>query len=272
MELVATMAPDAAAERALASARQGARVLVIRNLVDRAIETLQAVEAKLAPGDERLLLRVGDVATLHHSRFAPADRIRLDTAVEAALCTCKEREPEGRIIIGTQTLEQSLDIDADLLITDLCPVDVLLQRIGRLHRHKLKRLAAFFEPRCIVMAPEQGLAPLLEPKFENGLGAWRSSGGLEGVYRDLSILELTRRLVGRHPVWAIPDMNRLLVESAIHPEAIETLHCELGQAWSKYRMDVVGSELAAKSAALRAPPPTRRSTSHRGGLLSACIT
>lgn len=249
MELLATMAPDATAERALASARQGARVLVIRNLVDRAIATLQAVEAMLQPGDERLLFRVGDVATLHHSRFAPADRKRLDAAVEATLCTCKEREPEGRIVIGTQTLEQSLDIDADLLVTDLCPADVLLQRIGRLHRHKLRRPAGFDEPRCIVLVPERGLAPLLEPKFENGLGAWRSSGGLEGVYRDLSILELTRQLAERHPVWTIPDMNRLLVEGAVHPEAIEALHRKLGPAWSKFRNDVVGSELGDRLAA-----------------------
>lgn len=249
MEQIATMAPDATAERALAGARQGARVLVIRNTVKRAVETLEAVEAALQPGDERMLFRVGDVATLHHSRFAPADRQRLDAAVEDALRTSKDRVPEGRVVIGTQTLEQSLDIDADLLVTDLCPVDVLLQRIGRLHRHSLARPAGFAAPRCLVLLPERGLEPLLAPSFENGLGAWRSSGGLEGVYRDLSILELTRRLVERHPVWSIPSMNRLLVESAIHPDAIEALHRELGRSWAKYRDDVVGSELAAKSAA-----------------------
>lgn len=250
METLQTMAPDAAAERALAAARQGVRVLVVRNLVSRAVETLQALEAIMLPGDEHLLFRVGDVSTLHHSRFAPADRKRLDAAVEAALSTSKDREPQGRIVIGTQTLEQSLDIDADLLITDLCPVDVLLQRIGRLHRHRLRRPTGFEEPRCIVLVPERGLERLLAPDFENGLGAWRApTGVLQGVYRDLSILELTQRLVESHAVWTIPDMNRRLVESAVHPEAIAALHTELGPAWAKYRQDVVGSEVGDRLAA-----------------------
>lgn len=250
MDLLSTMAPDVTAQHALDAAREGARVLVIRNTANHAVETLQSLETMLQPGDKRLLFRVGDIATLHHSRFAPADRRRLDAAVECALSTNKERVPDGRIVIGTQTLEQSLDIDADLLVTDLCPIDVLLQRIGRLHRHKLRRPPGFEQPRCIVMVPERGLAALLKPDFENGLGAWRTTSGvLQGVYRDLSILELTRRLITLHPRWTIPDMNRLLVESAIHPERIETLHRELGPAWATYRNDVVGSEVGDRLAA-----------------------
>ena len=58
----------------------------------------------------------------------------LDTAVETALGKQAPRDT-GLVIVGTQTLEISLDIDADFMISDLAPVDVLLQRIGRLHRH-----------------------------------------------------------------------------------------------------------------------------------------
>ena len=120
------MKPEAFAAQALEAARTGARVLIIRNTVKAAIATLEAVEALAQPGDDRLLFRTGNVATLHHSRFAAEDRKRLDRAVELALSVSPDRPPGGVIVIGTQTLEQSLDIDADLLLTDLCPIDVLL--------------------------------------------------------------------------------------------------------------------------------------------------
>ncbi len=247
MELAPTMAAADAARRAIAAARQGARVLVIRNTVASAVATWEAVRQAT---EENLLLQVGDGPALHHSRFAPEDRKLLDQVVESALSPNPELRPKGGVIvIGTQTLEQSLDVCADLLMTDLCPVDVLLQRIGRLHRHRLARPVGFETPHCVVFTPENGLEPLLKPAFENGLGGWIDNGVLQGVYRDLSILELTRRLIETRPQWAIPAMNRRLVESATHPEQIDALHDEMAPAWRRYWNDVYGKDVADAGAA-----------------------
>ena len=248
MSLVPTMAADAAACIALDAARDGARVLVIRNTVTAALATFDAVRQ----ADAALLLQVANGPALHHSQFAPEDRVLLDRAVEAALSP-GERKSGGVIVIGTQTLEQSLDIDADYLLTDLCPADVLLQRIGRLHRHKLKRPAGFEQAQCQVMVPEQGLARLLAPSFENGLGRFNDGGG---IYRDISGLELTRRLIESHPEWTIPAMNRMLVESATHPERIDALNAELGKAWTDYANGIYGKELADAMAGKTLAVPT----------------
>jgi CRISPR-associated endonuclease/helicase Cas3 len=246
MRLLPSMNAEAAVQLALQAAQRGARVLVIRNTVTAAIDTWTAVREA---GGESLLLSLRGGPALHHGRFAPEDRRLLDGAVEEALSP-KDRKAGGVIVIGTQTLEQSLDIDADVLISDLCPVDVLLQRIGRLHRHaSLPRPDGFELPACHVLSPENGLAPLLAPAFENGLGAWNKKGVLNGIYRDLSMLELTRRLVVEHPVWRIPAMNRMLVEGATHPEKIEALHLELGIEWSNYSNEVAGANIANRGAA-----------------------
>lgn len=234
-------APEAAG-RAIAAARAGARVLVIRNTVTAALRTFRAVREA---GGESHLWQVAGGPALHHSRFASEDRALLDGAVEAALSP-HARAPGGVIVIGTQTLEQSLDIDADLLITDLCPVDVLLQRIGRLHRHDLARPAGFVAPACVVLAPEGGLDRLAAPAFDNGLGSFKDGGG---VYRNLHACELTRRLVLEHPDWLIPAMNRLLVESALHPERTDALNAEKGTVWEKYWNGFSGGLMAETGAA-----------------------
>ena len=116
------------ARRMLAAARDGAMVLVIRNTVNFAIETQQALLEEADAGDRALLFACRGFPTLHHGRFAAEDRKLLDAAVEGQVG--RHRDEGGRVVVGTQTLEQSLDIDADLLITDLCPVDVLLSASG----------------------------------------------------------------------------------------------------------------------------------------------
>ena len=246
MAVFHTMAAETCAELALDAAQRGARVLVIRNTVETAVATWLAVRKA---GGEGFLLAVRDGPALHHGRYAPEDRRLLDRAVEQALSP-KFRKVGGVIVIGTQTLEQSLDIDSDTLLTDLCPVDVLLQRIGRLHRRaELSRPPDFQTPSCTVFAPEKGLAALLAPAFENGLGAWKRNGVLQGIYRDLSILELTRRLIESHSLWRLPAMNRMFVEGATHPERIEALHHELGQEWADYSNQVIGAEIASRGLA-----------------------
>ena len=193
-------------------------------------------------GGTPFALQVAGGPALHHSRFAVEDRKRLDEAVEAALG--KEREVDGRIVIGTQTLEQSLDIDADLLITDLCPVDVLLQRMGREHRHaETERPNGFTFPECVVLVPEEGLeSGLGGGLLRFGLGVPKRGGG--GIYRDLVGLEATKRLIEEHPTWSIPDMNRLLVERATHPETLRSLADSLGGEWAAQKQRTDGLDLA----------------------------
>ena len=205
--------PHAIAKRALAAADAGAKVLVVRNTVRDAVAVARAL-ATTAP-DHPALFRVAKVPTLHHGRFAREDRVLLDRAVETAVG--HKREAGGLVLVGTQTLEQSLDIDADLLVTDLAPIDVLLQRIGRLHRHARSRPAGFEEARAVVLMPDDLSGALA--RVAHGRAGPHGLGG--SVYEDLVSLEATRRLIDREATWHIPAMNRRLVEAGTHEAGLK---------------------------------------------------
>jgi CRISPR-associated endonuclease/helicase Cas3 len=236
--------PLAVARMALSAAERDAKVLIVRNLVRDAIATARALHS-LVP-DHAALFRLDNIATLHHGRFARTDRWRLDRAVEKAVG--KERPSGPLILVGTQTLEQSLDIDADLLITDLAPMDVLLQRIGRLHRHDRKRPQGFEKAQACV---------LLTPNFDASLAAvTRDRSGPHGlggfVYGDLVVLAATRALIGAGVTWTIPAMNRYLVEAATHPVTLDALAAQLAEEderWNGARMRSFGLAIAQGQAA-----------------------
>jgi len=230
--------PDAVAQLALEAARAGAKVLVVRNTVNYAIRTQEALMERAGPYDTGLLFAVNGISTLHHGRYAAGDRLLLDRRVEELLGKDSQRAG-GCVVVGTQTLEQSLDIDADLLITDLCPADVLLQRIGRLHRHgRDDRAAGYDAPQCIVLTPPgDDLSPLLESGQDaNGLGPHGY------VYEDLRILQATLGLIAEHPQWEIPEMNRELVERATHPTALAEIEA-MGDGWKEHGIAVKGGEI-----------------------------
>lgn len=120
--------------------KNGAVIGIIVNTVGRAQRiTKDLLEA--FPEEEVHLL---------HSRFIDTDRIKKEEELLKKIGKNAER-PKCFIVVGTQVIEQSLDIDFDLMISDLCPVDLLIQRIGRLHRHKIERPKEHSEAKLYLM-------------------------------------------------------------------------------------------------------------------------
>ena len=134
-----------AIRRALKEAEAGNCVLIVRNTVDLAQETYRWVKAN---AQEDLL--VG----LLHSRYPKYIRNGQDGESKWTGLLGKDgkNRPNGCVLIGTQVLEQSLDIDADFLVTDLAPSDMLIQRLGREWRHKRKGRKCR-KAECLIITP-----------------------------------------------------------------------------------------------------------------------
>ena len=144
---------EPALEEALKRAEQGQQVLWIENTVAEA----QQRYLDLASRAVQLGCEVG----LLHSRFTPQDRAK-NEGYWVALYGKAGRETRGkcgRILVGSQVLEQSLDIDADFLVSRFAPTDMLLQRLGRLWRHSDTPRNKTAQPECWLLAPslEEGL-------------------------------------------------------------------------------------------------------------------
>ncbi|WP_323042539.1 CRISPR-associated helicase Cas3' [Gemmobacter sp.] len=112
----------AALDLLAAQAAAGAACVWVRNSVDEAIVAVEALRARGVPAD------------LLHARYALADRKRIEAGVMARFGKAGAGRA-GRVLVGTQVLESSLDLDFDVMVSDLAPVAALIQRAGRLWRH-----------------------------------------------------------------------------------------------------------------------------------------
>ena len=148
-------ADDARAiEEALLRAEQGQQVLWIENTVREAQQRYLDLAARAA--------QQGVACGLLHSRFTQDDRQHIEEhwVNLYGKAGWPQRPVQGRILVGTQVLEQSLDIDADFMVSRFAPTDMLLQRLGRLWRHEET-------PRCTQAMPEVWLlAPDLTEAIE----------------------------------------------------------------------------------------------------------
>ena len=153
----------------ISAAESGALVAVVLNLVDDA---------------QRLALLLRSKTTLpvdvFHARYRFMDRQRKE---EAVMKNYGRRAPrdKGRILVATQVVEQSLDLDFDWMLTQICPVDLLFQRIGRLHRHERFRPVGFESPRCTVVSVERDDYGLHKLIYGNTRVLWRTERLLAGA-------------------------------------------------------------------------------------------
>ncbi|MCC8191978.1 MAG: CRISPR-associated helicase Cas3' [Ruminococcus sp.] len=126
----------------------GGNIGIIMNTVKRAQEL--ALELAEIYGE--------DMVELLHSSFLATQRVQKEQELVRILGKGNDQNrPQKKIVIGTQVIEQSLDIDFDVMISELAPIDFLIQRLGRLHRHKRVRPAGCKEPKLYLLGCSEGL-------------------------------------------------------------------------------------------------------------------
>ncbi|MFC6081322.1 CRISPR-associated helicase Cas3' [Sphaerisporangium aureirubrum] len=137
----------------------GGCALVVRNTVDRVLETAEYLR-------ERFGAKQVSVA---HARFLDLDRAEKDADLLKRFGptgkSTGDRPTNRHIVVASQVAEQSLDIDFDILVSDLCPIDLLLQRVGRLHRHRrgegeCERPLRLRTARCLVTGADWQTVPV----------------------------------------------------------------------------------------------------------------
>ncbi|MDD3654973.1 MAG: CRISPR-associated helicase Cas3', partial [Desulfotomaculaceae bacterium] len=193
-----------------------------------------------------------DCVQLLHSRFLAMDRAQREKELFAKLGAGGER-PRRCIVVGTQIFEQSCDLDFDVLISDICPMDLLIQRIGRLHRHKRRRPPKLLHAQC----------------FISGMSDSGFDHGAELIYGRYLLMN-TRALL-QSPL-TLPDDIPRLVQETYRPEGLPMppeLRDEYMEAKSEHEQRI--AKKITKSRDFQIPDPYKR-TGDLVGWLDTSIT
>jgi CRISPR-associated endonuclease/helicase Cas3 len=148
-------------------------------------------------------LQESDCLRLFHARFALGDRLKIENEVlELFGPGSKEIDRRGKLLIATQVVEQSLDLDFDFMVSDLAPIDLIIQRAGRLQRHsrgqRSKPTLGVFMP----MPDENAAKDWFSAKFPKGAR----------VYDHHGQLWLTAKWLCERKAFVMPDDARNMIE------------------------------------------------------------
>ena len=206
---------DEAISKVMEMARSGAACAFVRNSVDEAISTAKEIR------------KSGITCQLLHARMALGDRLKRESEIlEHFGRNGSSNGRKGKIVVGTQVIEASLDLDFDVMASDLAPIGSLVQRAGRLWRHMAQRPAKnrpTSEPALWVLSPDPEV--VLNKNWLKDVLGWSAY-----VY-DVNVLWRTANVLFREKSISEPYGLRKLIE-AVHDENMqsdfpESLHEEL---------------------------------------------
>ncbi len=194
--------------------RLGGCAAVVCNTVVRAQELYQKLrEARIVPEEELYLF---------HARFPQAWRQAREDQVLEKFGKGRDgrknergeddnpKRPKKALVIATQVIEQSLDLDFDLLVSELAPVDLVLQRAGRLHRHRRERPEGLEQPELLLLEPESDAQG--QPDF-----------GRSGKVYHRSLLLKSLLALKPHAVLLTVQQTRALIEQVYAPGVLPEL-------------------------------------------------
>lgn len=213
---------------------EGGCALVVHNTVDRAQASFRALRCFF-----------GEDVVLLHSRFTAAGRARKTQQLLDCLGADGQRRPRRLVVVATQVAEQSFDVDADVLVTELAPVDLLLQRAGRVHRHERPsstRPEYLRDPRIVVTGV----------RFRAGNAPWFPRGS-EVVYGRHHLLAAAAAVSeAAQDGWSIPADVPALVAAAYAdtPAVPEDWLDEADRARAAWRAEEAVRRDSAKSSLL----------------------
>ncbi len=220
---------------------KGGCIAIVCNTVSESIEA--ARHLRQAEGIDE------DEVWLLHARFPPAWRGKIEKKVVDAFGKEGTR-PERAILVATQIIEQSLDLDFDLMVSRTAPIDLLIQRMGRLHRHlRPSRPSHLANPTLLLRTPDMKTDDV--PDF-----------GVDGlVYERFFLLKTWLRLRDMEQMWipdGVDDLMNFVYDQEVDIENISSAYREaLAAAWGDMELGSRNSEFRGAQFVIREPSDKR---------------
>lgn len=194
---------DAAFNKAVVAYKAGKRVLWVVNTVDRCLAIAQKLRTALKDCNAEVLT--------YHSRFRLCDRQKVHAKTVASFAYQQDAEKrKSAIAVTTQVCEMSLDLDADVLISEIAPIPSLVQRFGRANRHLARGLE--FQAKLHTYAPPpQSIRPYTKEELEDAKAFLQDLS-----HRAISQRDLAEKLEHYSPPERIADSSAKFLDSGYY--------------------------------------------------------